>query len=92
MRIPFSMSFYYFECRLCPSFGLQFSVASGANVIVTSSSNEKLKMARKLGATHTINYKEKPDWEEEVLKIVGLILCVSVSASSNSISDQWCGR
>ncbi|KIM41839.1 hypothetical protein M413DRAFT_445050 [Hebeloma cylindrosporum] len=50
-------------------FGLQFAVASGATVIATSSSNEKLKSARKLGATHTINYKENPNWEEEVLKI-----------------------
>ncbi|KAF8970707.1 alcohol dehydrogenase superfamily protein [Flammula alnicola] len=50
-------------------FGLQFAVASGASVIATSSSNDKLKIARKLGAKHTINYKETPDWDQEVLKI-----------------------
>ncbi|KAH9852961.1 NAD-P-binding protein [Lenzites betulinus] len=49
-------------------FGLQLAVASGASVIVTSSSDEKLKLAKKLGATHTINYKTTPDWDEEALK------------------------
>ncbi|KAH9852963.1 NAD-P-binding protein [Lenzites betulinus] len=49
-------------------FALQFAVASGATVIATSSSDEKLKIAKKLGATHTINYKTTPDWDEEALK------------------------
>jgi len=51
--------------------GLQFAIASGAICIVTSSSDAKLKIAKKLGAQHTINYKETPDWDEEVLKITG---------------------
>ncbi|KAF6750376.1 alcohol dehydrogenase superfamily protein [Ephemerocybe angulata] len=51
------------------TFGLQFAVASGATVIATSSSDEKLKIADKLGAKHLINYRNTPDWEEEVLKI-----------------------
>ncbi|HSG31905.1 MAG TPA: NAD(P)-dependent alcohol dehydrogenase [Thermodesulfobacteriota bacterium] len=50
-------------------FALQFVKAEGAKAIITSSSDEKLEMARKLGADHTINYKEHPDWEKEVLKI-----------------------
>lgn len=52
------------------SFALQFAVVSGAVVIATSSSNEKLQIAKKLGAKHTINYREVPNWDEEVLKIV----------------------
>ena len=52
------------------SFGLQIAAACGANVIATSSSDEKLEIAKKLGATHTINYKKTPDWEKEVEKIV----------------------
>ena len=52
-------------------FGLQFALASGAEVIVTSSSDEKLKVARELGAHHTINYKTTPNWDQEVLKITG---------------------
>ncbi|OJT06743.1 Zinc-type alcohol dehydrogenase-like protein [Trametes pubescens] len=50
-------------------FGLQLAVASGATVIVTSSSDEKLKLAKTLGAAHTINYKTTPGWDDEVLKI-----------------------
>ncbi|KII94432.1 hypothetical protein PLICRDRAFT_100032 [Plicaturopsis crispa FD-325 SS-3] len=50
-------------------FALQFAVASGATVIVTSSSDEKLKAAKALGAHHLINYKTTPDWGKEVLKI-----------------------
>jgi NADPH:quinone reductase-like Zn-dependent oxidoreductase len=49
---------------------LQIAAACGANVIATSSSDEKLEVARKLGATHTINYKKTPDWEKEVMKLV----------------------
>ena len=52
------------------SFGLQLAAASGANVIATSSSDDKLEIAKKLGATHVINYKKTPDWDKEVLKIV----------------------
>jgi len=52
-------------------FGLQIAVASGATVIATSSSDNKLALAKKLGATHVINYKTTPDWEKEVLRITG---------------------
>ncbi|KAF9029347.1 alcohol dehydrogenase superfamily protein [Hymenopellis radicata] len=50
-------------------FGLQFAVASGATVIVTSSSDAKLEIAKKLGATHLINYSKTPAWDEELLKL-----------------------
>ncbi|KAL1943205.1 hypothetical protein VTO73DRAFT_4280 [Trametes versicolor] len=50
-------------------FGLQLAVASGATVIATSSSDEKLKIAKSLGAAYTINYKTTPNWDEEALKI-----------------------
>ncbi|KAI0767112.1 NAD-P-binding protein [Fomes fomentarius] len=52
-------------------FGLQIAVASGATVIATSSSDEKLQVAKKLGAAHGINYKKTPDWDKEVLKLTG---------------------
>ncbi|MBP5978925.1 MAG: NAD(P)-dependent alcohol dehydrogenase [Halomonas sp.] len=47
-------------------FALQFARMMGARVIATSSSNEKLKQLRQLGAAHTINYKEEPDWGKKV--------------------------
>ncbi|KZT00029.1 NAD(P)-binding protein [Laetiporus sulphureus 93-53] len=51
------------------TFGLQFAAASGADVIVTSSSDSKLEVAAKLGAAHCINYKKTPNWEKEVLRV-----------------------
>ena len=50
-------------------FGLQIASALGATTIVTSSSDEKLERAKALGATHTINYKKSPDWENEALAL-----------------------
>ncbi|KAH9920831.1 NAD-P-binding protein [Epithele typhae] len=52
-------------------FGLQLAVASGAVVIATSSSDEKLKVAKTSGAVHLINYKTTPDWDAEVMKVTG---------------------
>lgn len=52
------------------SFGIQIAVAAGATVIATSSSDEKLAIAKKLGAKHVINYSKEKNWDEEVLKIV----------------------
>ncbi|MGB0281438.1 MAG: zinc-dependent alcohol dehydrogenase family protein [Neptuniibacter sp.] len=50
-------------------FGLQIAKAKGAKVIITSSSDEKLQRAVQMGADHTINYKDNPDWEEQVLAL-----------------------
>lgn len=50
-------------------FALQIGVAMGCPVIVTSSSDEKLGLARKLGATHAINYRTLPDWEKEIHRL-----------------------
>ena len=50
-------------------FALQFAKMHGARVIITSSSDEKLAHAKKLGADETINYKTKPDWEREVFAL-----------------------
>jgi NADPH:quinone reductase-like Zn-dependent oxidoreductase len=47
-------------------FALQFAKARGARVIITSSSDEKLKRAQQLGADLAINYKKTPDWEAPV--------------------------
>lgn len=50
-------------------FALQFAHLAGARVLVTSSSDEKLRRAAALGAVHGINYKASPDWDERVLEI-----------------------
>jgi NADPH:quinone reductase-like Zn-dependent oxidoreductase len=48
-------------------FGLQIAKTHGAEVIVTSSSDEKLARARKLGADHGIN-RNATNWVEEVYR------------------------
>ena len=50
-------------------FALQFAKAAGARVIVTSSDDEKLRRACRLGADDAINYTRHSDWHEEVLRI-----------------------
>jgi NADPH:quinone reductase-like Zn-dependent oxidoreductase len=51
--------------------GLQLARQMGATVIATSSSDEKLARAKKLGAAHGINYKTTPDWEKAALELTG---------------------
>jgi NADPH:quinone reductase-like Zn-dependent oxidoreductase len=51
------------------AFALQLATAAGARVIVTSSSDEKLERARRLGAWATVNYKTTPEWDAEVWRI-----------------------
>lgn len=48
---------------------LQLAKAAGLRTIITSSSDEKLERARALGATATINYKNNPEWQNEVLRL-----------------------
>lgn len=52
-------------------FALQFARMSGARVVITSSSDDKLARARELGADVTINYVKTPEWHEEVLAATG---------------------
>lgn len=52
-------------------FALQFAKMMGALTIVTSSSDEKLARARDLGADNTINYKQHPNWADQVLELTG---------------------
>lgn len=50
---------------------LQIARATGARVLVTSGSDEKLKRARMLGASGLINYKQHPEWSSEVMRLTG---------------------
>jgi len=50
-------------------FALQFARASGARVIVTSSSDEKLERAKALGAFAGGNYNRNPEWSGAVLDL-----------------------
>lgn len=50
-------------------FALQIAASLGINTIITSSSDDKLEVAKTLGASHTINYRTHPNWHEQVLAL-----------------------
>ncbi|WP_159980613.1 MULTISPECIES: NAD(P)-dependent alcohol dehydrogenase [unclassified Novosphingobium] len=50
-------------------FAIQLARAAGARVIATSSSSAKLEKAKALGAHDVINYRETPEWHEEVRRL-----------------------
>lgn len=52
-------------------FALQIAKAAGARVAITSSSDEKLALARSLGADITINYRTQPDWAAALMAATG---------------------
>jgi NADPH:quinone reductase-like Zn-dependent oxidoreductase len=49
-------------------FALQFAEAFGLRAVVTSSSDEKLALAKAMGAWRTINYRTRQDWDAAVLE------------------------
>lgn len=76
-------------------FGLQIAHSAGAKTIVTSSSDQKLELAKKLGATHTINYKNTPNWEEEAMKLtngVGVDHILEVGGPGTFLKSLSCIR
>lgn len=52
-------------------FAAQFAQMSGARVVSTSGSTEKIDRLRSLGIEAAINYKEREDWDSAVLELVG---------------------
>jgi len=50
---------------------LQIARALGAEVAITSSSDEKLERCRALGANHLVNYRSHPDWAAALLAQTG---------------------
>ena len=52
------------------SFALQFAVAAGCQVFVTSGSGEKIDAAKKLGAAAGVNYKAQ-DWADQLKHLAG---------------------
>lgn len=52
-------------------FALQFAKLAGARVIATTSSEEKAKRLKALGADEVVNYRNNPDWHLEVRAVTG---------------------
>jgi NADPH:quinone reductase-like Zn-dependent oxidoreductase len=50
-------------------FALQFAAMRGATTILLSSNDGKLAKGRQLGAVHTINYVDNPEWSHNVREI-----------------------
>jgi len=50
-------------------FALQFARLMGAQVIATSSSDQKLARAKQLGAAHGVNYKANSEWDKAVAEL-----------------------
>lgn len=76
-------------------FALQFAKMHGARVIATSSSDEKLARARELGADETVNYKQTPAWEKEVLRLTngaGVDHVVEVGGAGTLAKSIACTR
>jgi NADPH:quinone reductase-like Zn-dependent oxidoreductase len=70
-------------------FALQFAVAAGARVFVTSSSEEKIARACELGAQGGVNYRDS-NWTEELAKKAGkfdLIIDSAVGPGFNGLVD-----
>jgi len=65
-------------------FALQIAKMLGAEVIVTSSADDKLEKARAMGADHTINYSTHKKWSDEVMRLTnkeGVDLVVEVGGA-----------
>lgn len=52
-------------------FAVQLAKAMGAKVIATTSSETKAQQLKVLGADETINYKEQPEWSQQVRELTG---------------------
>ena len=71
-------------------FALQIGLAAGARVLVTSSSAEKLKRAKELGAFAGVNYRRNLDWADQIVTLTdgrGVDLAIDIGGAS-SLNDS----
>ncbi|KAJ7454047.1 NAD(P)-binding protein [Mycena galericulata] len=71
-------------------FALQFALGAGATVIITSSSDAKLDIAKSLGAQHVINYTKTPNWEEEAMNLTngrGVDIVIDIAGASTLVQS-----
>lgn len=78
------------------TWGVMLAKMSGAKVVVTSSSDEKLARMRKLGADITVNYEKVPDWGNAIMELTngkGVdIVLENVGRRTLDQSLQACGN
>ena len=66
-------------------FALQIACAAGARVLMTSGSNEKIEKVIRLGADAVINYRENPDWSQQIVALTdgrGVDLAIDIGGAS----------
>lgn len=67
---------------------LQIAHAMGAQVAITSSSDEKLARARELGADVTVNYRDDPEWGRTLRERTGGADIVLESAGAQTLPES----
>lgn len=65
---------------------LQFAKAQGANVVLTSSSDAKLRRGKALGADVTLNYQDDPHWAAKARAASGGIAIVVDVAGADQLA------
>ncbi|KAI8266981.1 hypothetical protein K4K56_004579 [Colletotrichum sp. SAR 10_98] len=79
-------------------FALKLAQAAGLKVILSSSSDDKIKKIQESfpsAPIYGVNYKTHPNWEEEVLKLtdgVGVDLTVDNGGSTSLVKSVLCTR
>lgn len=66
-------------------FAIQFAKTIGARVISTTSTNDKAKFLKGLGADHILNYREVQDWGQKAKELtggIGVDLVVEVAGAA----------
>ncbi|WP_167014906.1 NAD(P)-dependent alcohol dehydrogenase [Chitinophaga sp. Cy-1792] len=66
-------------------FALQIALIAGAKVIATTGDESKITKLKSLGATEVINYRQHPEWHEEVKRLThgkGVQATLDVAGSS----------
>ncbi len=69
-------------------FALQFAVAAGAEVVVTSGNAEKLDKAMAMGAIGGVNYREK-DWVSKLKGLAGAFDLIVDGAAGDGLNDLF---
>ncbi|GKZ23624.1 hypothetical protein AbraIFM66951_009901 [Aspergillus brasiliensis] len=78
-------------------FALKLALAAGLRVILTSSSDEKLRAIKEKysASVLTVNYKDTPEWDDEVLRLtdgVGVDLVVENGGTGSLVKSMRCTR
>lgn len=66
-------------------FALQIALAAGARVLMTSGSSEKCEKVIRLGADAAINYRQDPDWSQQIMSLTegrGVDLAIDIGGAS----------